>query len=197
MCVYNAVSERCTQSAINAERICKAGWQGFADLNPQYCFACRQLGRHCRMPTWVSRAYFPLKCSWFLSTWTWQDSLWFSCFEALPLSVMNSKLHISAATPAFCRDYQELKLQEHVQKLAVGTIPRSMWVVLEDDLVDGCKPGDDVTICGTVMRRWKSLSVDVSTLNNQAHLWSYMGKHTFLVTCKYDINAIQKCDIRC
>eukprot|EP00112_Aurelia_sp_Birch-Aquarium-sp1_P008185 Seg1899.4 transcript_id=Seg1899.4/GoldUCD/mRNA.D3Y31 product="DNA helicase MCM9" protein_id=Seg1899.4/GoldUCD/D3Y31 len=42
-----------------------------------------------------------------------------------------------------------------VQKLAVGTIPRTIWVVLEDDLVDSCKPGDDVTIYGVVMRRWK------------------------------------------
>ena len=25
-------------------------------------------------------------------------------------------------------------------------IPRSMWVVLENDLVDSCKAGDDVTI---------------------------------------------------
>jgi len=45
-----------------------------------------------------------------------------------------------------CRNYQELKIQEQVQRLAVGTIPRSMWVVLMDDLVDSCKPGDDVTV---------------------------------------------------
>jgi len=45
-----------------------------------------------------------------------------------------------------CRNYQELKIQEQVQRLAVGTIPRSMWVVLMDDLVDTCKPGDDVTV---------------------------------------------------
>jgi len=38
-----------------------------------------------------------------------------------------------------------------------------MWVVLEDDLVDSCKAGDDVTICGVVMRRWKPVFADVST----------------------------------
>ncbi|XP_014668303.1 PREDICTED: DNA helicase MCM9-like [Priapulus caudatus] len=59
-----------------------------------------------------------------------------------------------------CRDYQELKLQEQVQKLAMGSIPRSMAVVLLDDLVDSCKPGDDVTICGVVRKRWRSLSID-------------------------------------
>lgn len=37
-------------------------------------------------------------------------------------------------------------MQEQVQKLTLGTIPRSMWVVLEDDLVDCCKPGDDVIL---------------------------------------------------
>ncbi|XP_059058589.1 DNA helicase MCM9-like [Achroia grisella] len=54
-----------------------------------------------------------------------------------------------------CKDYQEIKIQEQVNKLNVGTIPGSMWVVLEDDLVDCCKPGDDVNICGIVRRRWR------------------------------------------
>nr|XP_034828830.1 DNA helicase MCM9 [Maniola hyperantus] len=54
-----------------------------------------------------------------------------------------------------CKDYQEIKIQEQVNKLSIGTIPGSMWVVLEDDLVDTCKPGDDVIICGTVRRRWR------------------------------------------
>ncbi|XP_054285857.1 DNA helicase MCM9-like [Macrosteles quadrilineatus] len=56
------------------------------------------------------------------------------------------------------KDYQEIKIQEQVGKLGMGTIPRSMWVTLEDDLVDSCKPGDDVVICGTVLRRWKPLN---------------------------------------
>ncbi|XP_052832096.1 DNA helicase MCM9 [Octopus bimaculoides] len=62
--------------------------------------------------------------------------------------------------PLKCKDYQEIKVQEQVQHLLLGTIPRSMWVVLENDLVDSCKAGDDVTICGIVMHRWSPLSVD-------------------------------------
>ncbi|EDO42446.1 predicted protein [Nematostella vectensis] len=65
------------------------------------------------------------------------------------------------SNPTSCRDYQEIKIQEQVQKLAVGTIPRSMWVVLEDDLVDSCKAGDDVTISGVVMRRWWPVIAEV------------------------------------
>eukprot|EP00002_Diphylleia_rotans_P003105 TRINITY_DN1208_c0_g1_i5.p1 TRINITY_DN1208_c0_g1~~TRINITY_DN1208_c0_g1_i5.p1 ORF type:complete len:690 (+),score=132.60 TRINITY_DN1208_c0_g1_i5:677-2746(+) len=54
-----------------------------------------------------------------------------------------------------CRDYQEIKIQEHVYKLDMGSIPRSMAVVLENDLVDIVKPGDDVKINGIVKRRWR------------------------------------------
>ena len=38
-----------------------------------------------------------------------------------------------------CIDYQEIKIQEQVQSLSVGSIPRSIVVVLENDLVDSCK----------------------------------------------------------
>ncbi|XP_037542028.1 DNA helicase MCM9 [Nematolebias whitei] len=60
--------------------------------------------------------------------------------------------------PASCRDYQEIKIQEQVQRLSVGSIPRSLVVVLEDDLVDSCKSGDDVTVYGVVCLRWKPFS---------------------------------------
>ncbi|XP_026522043.1 DNA helicase MCM9 [Notechis scutatus] len=59
-----------------------------------------------------------------------------------------------------CKDYQEIKIQEQVQRLSVGNIPRSMMVVLEDDLVDGCKSGDDITVYGVVMQRWKPFHQD-------------------------------------
>lgn len=44
------------------------------------------------------------------------------------------------------KDYQEIKLQEQVAQSTMGLIPNSLWVILEDDLVDSCKPGDNVSI---------------------------------------------------
>ena len=63
------------------------------------------------------------------------------------ISIKQFKLHfLIGCQPVKGRNYQEIKIQEQVEKLAVGTIPRSMWVILEEDLVDSCKAGDDVTI---------------------------------------------------
>jgi DNA replicative helicase MCM subunit Mcm2 (Cdc46/Mcm family) len=42
---------------------------------------------------------------------------------------------------AVCHDYQEIKIQESMQTLGVGSVPRSIVVVLEDDLVDSTKAG--------------------------------------------------------
>ncbi|NXA47079.1 MCM9 helicase, partial [Nothocercus julius] len=66
----------------------------------------------------------------------------------------------TASSPTSCRDYQEIKIQEQVQRLSVGSIPRCMVVVLEDDLVDSCKSGDDITVYGVVMQRWKPFHQD-------------------------------------
>ncbi|XP_059033702.1 DNA helicase MCM9 isoform X2 [Mustela lutreola] len=57
------------------------------------------------------------------------DSSKFTCLSGL------------SSSPSRCRDYQEIKIQEQVQRLSVGSIPRSMKVILEDDLVDSCKSG--------------------------------------------------------
>uniref|UniRef100_A0A8D0L6R2 DNA helicase MCM9 n=1 Tax=Sphenodon punctatus TaxID=8508 RepID=A0A8D0L6R2_SPHPU len=66
----------------------------------------------------------------------------------------------TSSAPISCRDYQEIKIQEQVQRLSVGSIPRSMIVVLEDYLVDSCKSGDDITVYGVVMQRWKPFHQD-------------------------------------
>ncbi|ESO09059.1 hypothetical protein HELRODRAFT_74084 [Helobdella robusta] len=69
-------------------------------------------------------------------------------------------LEEKGASPENCRNFQEVKVQEQAGRLKVGTVPRSLWVVLLDDLVDCCKPGDDVNITGVVSRRWRPLYKD-------------------------------------
>ncbi|CAL5043793.1 unnamed protein product [Urochloa decumbens] len=60
-----------------------------------------------------------------------------------------------------CHDYQEIKIQENVQLLGVGSIPRSMPVILMDDLVDIIKPGDDVIVTGILSAKWSPDTKDV------------------------------------
>ena len=48
-------------------------------------------------------------------------------------------------------------MQEKLSNVGLGSIPRSITVCLDDDLADRCKPGDDVQIQGTVIRRWGQL----------------------------------------
>ncbi|KMZ67685.1 putative DNA replication licensing factor [Zostera marina] len=60
-----------------------------------------------------------------------------------------------------CHDYQEIKIQESSQVLGVGSIPRSIRVVLMDDLVDIVKAGDDVIVTGVLSAKWSSDLKDV------------------------------------
>ena len=57
-------------------------------------------------------------------------------------------------------DYQELRVQDIVQRLSVGMVPRAITVMLQDDLIEACVPGDDVVLCGLVTRRWGQLTRD-------------------------------------
>ncbi|KAG8092712.1 hypothetical protein GUJ93_ZPchr0012g19371 [Zizania palustris] len=60
-----------------------------------------------------------------------------------------------------CHDYQEIKIQEHVQLLGVGSIPRSIPVILMDDLVDIVKAGDDIVATGRLSAKWSPDIKDV------------------------------------
>ncbi|XP_054714507.1 DNA helicase MCM9-like [Uloborus diversus] len=79
------------------------------------------------------------------------------CPNPVDCNGKNFTLLSSDINTAFCKDYQEIKIQEQVYNLGIGTVPRSMWVILEDDLVETCFPGNDVCISGVLIQRWKPL----------------------------------------
>ncbi|CAD5116858.1 unnamed protein product [Dimorphilus gyrociliatus] len=54
-------------------------------------------------------------------------------------------------------NFQEVKMQENATSVGV---PKSIEIILLDDLVDCCRPGDDVKICGILMRRTRNFQVD-------------------------------------
>ncbi|XP_074028985.1 DNA helicase MCM9 isoform X3 [Leptinotarsa decemlineata] len=83
-------------------------------------------------------------------------------------------VHFGELDSENCKDYQEIKIQEQVKKLGVSSMPNTIWVTLEDDLVDSCKPGDNVTICGIVKRRWgefdKGRKIDIDLVFKANHV---------------------------
>jgi DNA helicase MCM9 len=75
-----------------------------------------------------------------------------------------------------CVDYQEIKLQDHVESLSLGSMPRSIAVILQADLVDKFHPGDEVVIVGRLLRQWRTVSrgmrcaADMALLANNLRL---------------------------
>ncbi|KXG19610.1 probable DNA helicase MCM9 isoform X2 [Sorghum bicolor] len=75
-----------------------------------------------------------------------------------------------------CHDYQEIKIQENVQLLGIGSIPRSMPVILMDDLVDSIKAGDDVIITGILSAKWSPDIKDVRSNLDPMLLANYVRR---------------------
>eukprot|EP00116_Pleurobrachia_bachei_P006004 sb/3466266/ len=76
--------------------------------------------------------------------------------------------------PTRCTDYQEIRIQEKVEQLDMGTLPRSMTVILEHDLVDSCTAGDDITVHSIVTQLWDTVLPDTRCNLETALLANYI-----------------------
>eukprot|EP00948_MAST-09A_sp_MAST-9A-sp1_P001730 g1730.t1 len=52
------------------------------------------------------------------------------------------------------KDIQEIRLQDEIRNLQMGSIPRSITVILEDDLVEAVSTGDNIIVTGVPVWRF-------------------------------------------
>ena len=80
-----------------------------------------------------------------------------------------------------CIDYQEIKIQEQVQSLSVGSIPRSIVVVLENDLVDSCKVRGFAASCVCVLLFFFASQLHATAIySTSTHIQTFTSIHTYI-----------------
>mmetsp|Transcript_39848 Transcript_39848/g.40478 ORF Transcript_39848/g.40478 Transcript_39848/m.40478 type:complete len:390 (+) Transcript_39848:84-1253(+) len=68
----------------------------------------------------------------------------------------------SISRESVCTDYQEVKIQESASRIGrIGSMPRSLLIKLEHDLVDCCQPGDEIIVVGSLMAQWQPVCPNI------------------------------------
>eukprot|EP01035_Chromulina_nebulosa_P019001 gene19001-24819_t len=80
-----------------------------------------------------------------------------------------------------CVDYQEIKIQDKIDSLGIGNIPRSIIVIIEADLVDKYNVGDDVVIVGGSNTSHSDQSKSTSHTTSSTSVRTRYQSHLLLV----------------
>lgn len=78
------------------------------------------------------------------------------------------------------RDHQMISIQEMPERAPPGQLPRSIDVVMDDDLVDRCKPGDRIQLVGT----FRSLGNRVGQSSTSTFKTLMLGNNISLLSSK-------------
>jgi replicative DNA helicase Mcm len=93
-------------------------------------------------------------------------------------------------------DLQEIWVQESPEELPPGQLPRTLRVRLIGDLVDSARPGDNVSVVGTVNvlpgRSSKGSKLNVFSLFLEANSIKVLGKEPEAIPTLEEVNRIQE-----
>ena len=62
------------------------------------------------------------------------------------------------------QNFQKIKIQESPSKVAAGRLPRYKDVILTADLVDSCKPGDEIVSDSSTCFEWCTCTINSENL---------------------------------
>jgi len=93
-------------------------------------------------------SYICAKCSAQLGPFVIHDSTEQTKISSCPECQSKGPFSLNAEETIY-RNYQKITVQESPGSVPPGRLPRNKDVILLWDLVDGCKPGDEIELTGT------------------------------------------------
>ncbi|XP_043284468.1 DNA helicase MCM9-like isoform X2 [Venturia canescens] len=88
-------------------------------------------------------------------------------------------------------DYQEIKIQEKCDTDSKNSYTEGLEVILMDDLVDKCRPGDLVDICGVIIRRWDLFEEGERMIATTIMIANSISVRRKITQSKFSSNEIQ------